>query len=249
MARKVPACNRGACAIDFLMERDEHKMQTYRYIALAALIILSIFFWHSIVLMPVKLFVVFLHELSHAMAAIMTGGSVERIEINQSMGGLAVTRGGWGWLVVSSGYVGSMLLGALILLASVQKRGPRVLAGSIGVLVLVVTALFIRNAFGIIFGALFGLAMLLAARRLHEDWLTVTLQYLGAMSCLYALVDVKEDLLTLEHRVTDASIMASATGIPAIVWGISWSLLALLVFVVVLRMIWRKHKAEGNNAP
>lgn len=164
---------------------------------------------------------------------------MERIEIDPNIGGLAITRGGWEWLVVSSGYVGSMAFGSLILLGSVRKGGVRFLAAVIAVVVLLVTLLFVRNMFGVVFGVLFGLALLAAARKLPDSWIPLVVQYLGAMSCLYALVDVQEDLLTLEHRLTDASIMAAATGIPAIIWGIAWSLLSLTVFLLTLRSLWR----------
>lgn len=221
------------------MARTDHMPPLYRNLLLLLLVVLSLAFWNSILLTPIKLFVVLLHELSHALAAIVTGGSVEYIEIDARIGGLAVTRGGWTWLVVSSGYLGSMLLGSGILLASVRTRGARMLSAGIGVVVLTITAVFVRNGFGLLFGALFGAAMLAAARFLPSPWLPMLMQYLGTISCLYALVDVQEDLLTFEHRMTDASIMASHTGIPALVWGVLWSILALLVLLLTLRIVWR----------
>ena len=42
------------------------------------------------------------------------------------------------------------------------------------------------------------------------------------------MIDVKEDLLTLQPRLTDAAILSSMTGIPAIVWG-------LLIAVLLVR--------------
>ncbi|GEM_PF-5819162 len=137
------------------------------------LLVLSILFWSSPVLYPVKLFVVLLHELSHALAALLTGGSVERITIDSRIGGMAVTRGGWLWVVVSSGYLGSMLLGGAIFLLSLRARMSVMLAAVTGVIVLLVTLLFVRNSFGVIFGIVFGGALLAAARWLSERWLRV----------------------------------------------------------------------------
>jgi len=229
------------------MARTDHMPPLYRNLLLLLLVVLSLAFWNSILLTPIKLFVVLLHELSHALAAMVTGGSVEHIEIDPRIGGLAVTRGGWTWLVVSSGYIGSMVLGSGILLASVRARSARVLSAGIGVAVLAITAVFVRNGFGLLFGALFGVGMLAAARFLRPPWLPLLMQYLGTISCLYALVDVQEDLLTFENRVTDASIMASHTGIPALVWGVLWSILALLVLLLTLRSVWRASAASATH--
>lgn len=220
----------------------------YRNAALILLVLLSLVFWNSVVITPVKLFVVLLHELSHALAAILTGGSVERIEIDPRIGGLAVTRGGWSWVVVSSGYIGSMILGSMILITSVRSSRTRLLTAGIGVVVLLITALFVRNAFGMFFGVMFGAALIAAAKYLPRVWLPLLVQYLGTMSCLYALVDVQEDLLTLEHRLTDASIMAASTGIPAIVWGILWSVVSLVVFIFTIRIVWKRAKQLEKHA-
>lgn len=219
-----------------------------RLFVLIGVLLLSIFFWHSILLYPVKLFVVLLHELSHAAAALLTGGSVVEIQIDSRIGGLALTQGGWPFIIVSSGYLGSMLFGGAILLLALRERFVPALAAAIGVLMLLVTVLFVRNSFGLIFGLLFGVALLAAARWLAVRHLALLMQYLGAMSCLYALVDVKEDLLTFEDRLTDASILAVMTGIPAIVWGVLWSAISLAVFFLVLRAALRRATAAAPSS-
>lgn len=199
------------------------------------LVLASVFFWDTIFLYPVKLFVVLMHEISHGVAALVTGGSIERIEIDERIGGVCRTLGGWSFAIASAGYLGSMALGSLIFLAALRQRIAKPLGAFIGVAVLAVTTLFVRNLFGIVFGVLFGAGMIAGVRYFPRNGLQMILQYLGAVSCLYALIDIKEDLLTLEHRTTDAALLASMTGIPALVWGILWSVLALGVFVLMLR--------------
>jgi hypothetical protein len=144
-----------------------------------------------------------------------------------------------------------MLLGGAILLLAMRRRAVPVLAAAIAVLVLLVTLLFVRNGFGLIFGLLFGAGLLAAARWLPSAWLEIAVLYLGGMSSLYALVDVKEDLLTLEPRLTDASILAGMTGIPAIVWGLLWSALSLAVFILIMRAALRRaassHQSSNNG--
>ncbi|MBR9976735.1 MAG: M50 family metallopeptidase [Bacteroidetes bacterium] len=218
-----------------------------RLMILTGLLLLSLFFWHSVALYPVKLFVVLLHELSHALAALLTGGSIVEIQIDSRIGGMALTRGGWPFVIVSAGYVGSMLFGGIILLLSLRDRMVPVLTIVIGALVLLITLLFVRNAFGLMFGVAFAAALFAAVRWLPTNWLSLLVQYLGAMSCLYALIDVARDLLTFEDRLTDAAILAGMTGIPAIVWGVLWSTLSLLVFILIMRLALRAAAAKRHS--
>ncbi|CAI7817377.1 unnamed protein product, partial [Closterium sp. NIES-54] len=66
-----------------------------------ALIILAL--WRTIVLMPFKLISVYLHEIGHASACVMTGGKVEGIEVHMDEGGVTRTRGGWQWCILPAG--------------------------------------------------------------------------------------------------------------------------------------------------
>jgi hypothetical protein len=178
--------------------------------------------WWSPVIYPLKLFVVLLHETSHALMALATGGRVDRLIITADQGGICYCPGGNAFLTLSAGYLGSLLWGALILvLARARKPEPRDTTTAIGVLVLALTALFVRNAFGILFGALFGAGMVAlrgAGRTVHVLALTA----LGLTSCLYALLDIKSDVLDRPHLPSDAHMLAQLTGVPTVFWGILW---------------------------
>jgi hypothetical protein len=178
--------------------------------------------WWSPVIYPLKLFVVLLHETSHALMALATGGRVDRLIITADQGGICYCPGGNAFLTLSAGYLGSLLWGALILvLARARKPEPRDTTTAIGVLVLTLTALFVRNAFGVLFGALFGAGMVAlrgAGRTVHVLALTA----LGLTSCLYALLDIKSDVLDRPHLPSDAHMLAQLTGVPTVVWGILW---------------------------
>lgn len=215
-----------------------------RLLAAAGLFFLSLLLWNTILLAPVKLFVVLLHELSHGLAALATGGGIERIDIDPRIGGSCLTSGGWPFVVVSSGYIGSLLLGGALLLAARHAKASRILAYAIAVVVLLVTLLFVRNAFGLIFGVLFSGGMFALARFLPEQYLEIALLWLGGVSVLYAVIDTAGDLLTLSPRLTDAAILASMTGVPAIVWGLLWSAVSVLVLVLVLRAAWKDGQTK-----
>ena len=86
-------------------------------IAVAALLL-----WDTFVVYPFRLFVVFLHEISHGIAAVLTGGSIVRIGLSFDEGGVCLTRGGWRLLILNSGYLGSLLWGALFLLLGTWQQ-------------------------------------------------------------------------------------------------------------------------------
>jgi hypothetical protein len=178
--------------------------------------------WWSPVIYPLKLFVVLLHETSHALMALATGGRVDRLIITADQGGICYCPGGNAFLTLSAGYLGSLLWGALILiLARAHRPAPRNTTTAMGVAVLALTALFVRNAFGVLFGALFG-AALVALRGAGRTVHVLVLTALGLTSCLYALLDIKSDVLDRPHLPSDAFMLAQMTGIPTAVWGVLW---------------------------
>ena len=185
--------------------------------------------WWSPVIYPVKLFVVLLHEVGHAAAAVATGGVVQRIVVTPDQGGVCYCPGGNAFLTLSAGYLGSLVFGGLILLlARARRPAPRDSTTLIGVAVLALTALYVRNAFGILFGALFG-AALIALRGAGRTVHVLALTALGLTSCLYALLDIKSDVLDRPYLESDAHMLAELTGVPTVVWGVLWILLGGVV--------------------
>ncbi len=197
--------------------------------------------WDTAIVYPLKIFVVLLHEVSHGMAAMATGGSVERILLNVHEGGAAVTRGGNPFLTLSAGYLGSLLWGVLFVLLGFSRwLKARWIVGAVGGAVLLITVFFVRSLFGIVFGLAFGGALLAAARYLGPRWNRNLLLALGLTSCLYAVLDIKSDILDRPHLRSDAAMLAEMTGIPTAVWGFLWIGIALLVSAWLLRWVARR---------
>jgi hypothetical protein len=186
--------------------------------------------WNTPVVYPLKIFVVLLHEVSHGVMALATGGTIEKIVITANQGGLCQCEGGSTFLVLSAGYLGSLLWGAAILWAA-RGRGaiPQIAAAVIGAVVIGVTLLYVRNFFGLVFGVAFGGILIVAARQLPVEGNAALLTALGLTSCLYAILDIKSDILERPQAMSDARMLAEATGVPTLFWGILWIALALFV--------------------
>ena len=108
-----------------------------------------------------------LHEISHGIASLSTGGTIEKIVLDPYQGGACHCGGGNAFLTLSAGYLGSLFWGVVLLgLAGTKRVSNRALLTVVGGLVVLLTALYVRNGFGLLFGLGFGTALVLAGRRL-----------------------------------------------------------------------------------
>jgi hypothetical protein len=82
-------------------------------------------------LYPLRLLVTMYHEAGHALAALATGGDVSQFVVRPDASGVVFSRGGYRPLVISAGYVGTALLGALLV---VFARTPDLVRGTLFVL-------------------------------------------------------------------------------------------------------------------
>lgn len=194
-------------------------------------------FWSTLFVWPLRVFVVLLHEVSHGLAAVATGGRIVSIELSPAEGGLCTTAGGWAFVIVSAGYLGSALWGALFLVLGVRGR-PRThkaLAALLGVALVVLTLVWVRSAFGFVYGLAAGVLLLGVARWLPDGASSFVLRLLGVTSLLYAPWDITSDLILRSVPASDASALARMTGIPALAWGVLWLGASVAVAFLALR--------------
>ena len=196
------------------------------------------FLWGTPIVYPLKIFVVLLHEISHAMASVATGGGIEKITLNPAEGGACYCFGGNAFITLSAGYLGSLLWGAAMFSAArSDKVKTNWVNGFIGVMVMVLTIFFVRTGFGIVFGLAFGLTMVVISKQMGGAVNRGLLLTLGLTSALYAILDIKSDVLDRPEAVSDARMLADLTGIPTPVWGIIWTSIAIIF------SLWLLHRA------
>lgn len=222
------------------MTPDQHSSATRRKLTFlagfAAYFAAVWFLWDTAVVYPLKIFVVMLHEISHGIAAVATGGTIERIVLDPAEGGACYCGGGNAFLTLSAGYLGSLFWGVVLLAATDAKRiSNRFLIFAVGALVVLLTALYVRNGFGFVFGLAFGTVLMIAGRKLGAGVSRVILTALGLTSCLYAILDIKSDILDRPHLESDAAMLAELTGIPTMTWGVLWISIAIIVSALVFR--------------
>lgn len=202
---------------------------------LIALGVIVALLWSTPVLVPLKILVVFLHELSHALAAWATGGSVEGMTLSVLQGGTTLTRGGSGFWIISAGYLGSLLLGVLLFLLALRSAWDRWVLAALGVVLLAVAAVYMREVFSFVFCLAGGALMLAVARFLPHAASDMALRVIGLTSMMYAPLDILDDTLRRSHLHSDAVMLAEELGGTGQIWGTLWLAISVAVVVLCLR--------------
>lgn len=170
--------------------------------------VVALVLWDTVFVYPLKILVVLFHELSHGLAAVVSGGSIESIELSVEQGGVCYTRGGSSFLILNAGYLGSLVIGAAFLVVGARTRHDRVVVGALGLVLLAVTVVYVRSRFGFLYGLSAGALLLLVAAKLPNAVSDIILSVIGVVSCLYAVWDIGSDVLFRHIPGSDAYRLA-----------------------------------------
>ncbi|MCC4832905.1 M50 family metallopeptidase [Shewanella sp. 10N.7] len=187
-----------------------------------------------IISIPFKWFESYFHEISHGIAAIITGGMVNQIQLFPNGAGLCFTQGGFAPLITFSGYFGAALWGYLIFLLATWRAGIRFTLGLLGLTVVASIVFWARDILTI--GILISLAMflLLPLKFDHSAWLNSLLRILGLMIVLNAMTS--PTVLFGLSTQGDAAKLSQLTWLPSWLWVIMW----LVFSCFMLWMCWRR---------
>lgn len=221
------------------MRRLSHR----RLAALLVILALALWQWEAPWLFPLKVLMTLIHEFGHGLAALLTGGSIDRITVEPGLGGLCYTRGGWRWVILPAGYLGSMAAGCGMILVSSRTRLDRYLSLTMGAAILAATVLFVRSRVGFGYGLLTGAALASAGWWLSEELNDFLLCFLGTMSCLSAVFGLKY-LATYSGNNDALMFSAEIFPLPALVWAVLWAMLAVVCWAWTLRLA-----VDGAQAP
>ncbi len=200
--------------------------KNFEIFILSIVLLITILFWNSIIIFPIKLLVIFLHEISHALAVIFTGGNVISFDIFLDLSGGVVSENGNEFFIASAGYLGSLIFGLLIFISPNGKL--RVIIPTIlSALIILFTANFLKD--GITIAYLFGFAVLffVSPKYFNKQLNNWIMKIIGLIASIYIVLDIKEDLLTLVYRETDTQKLEMITNVPAIFWGLLWFVITI----------------------
>lgn len=220
---------------------------------------LSVLLWFipyaEVLTYPFRIFVTFIHEGGHAIAALLTGNSVDSLSVAMNASGETyTTQGGLisQVLISSSGYIGSMAFGALLLVLIRKAIAARIVLVSCAALIFGLTMIyglfkpiFTLNAwsgipFTLFAGTLISLGLVLIAKFASAKVATFFVSFLAVQCVLNAIFDLKTVFFLSAPYApvvpTDAVNMAQATSIPAIFWAALWIAVALGILWFAMRL-------------
>jgi hypothetical protein len=214
---------------------------------------------------PLQLFATFVHEGSHVLAAVVTGSQVLSLTVSPDTSGVVWSAAN-GWLaqllISSAGYLGTTAFGTLLLVwmryGFSSRLGLYISAGFVGIMTLVFGLLFpiynILSAnvsvgsviFTVLSGAVLTAGLIAIAKFAALKWANFALAFLSVQCLLNAIFSLKTlffiSATTQAH--SDAVNMASATGIPSIIWVFLWIGISILMISVGLRIYVAAQKSS-----
>ncbi|HEY6186273.1 MAG TPA: M50 family metallopeptidase [Pyrinomonadaceae bacterium] len=228
-----------------------------RTLLIATAITLALWFipYAEILTYPFRIFVTFIHEGGHAIAAILTGNSVGSLSVAMNTSGETYTSDG-GLLsdifVSSAGYLGAMAYGALLLVLIRRAVAARIVLLASAAFILLLTTVFGLwkpltsgmwekfSLFTLFAGVVLTIGLVSIARYASARTASFFVSFLAVQCILNALADLKTVFFLSTpfgpSVPTDAVNMANATGVPAIFWAILWIGIALMILTTAMRM-------------
>jgi hypothetical protein len=134
--------------------------------------------------------VIAFHEFGHAITATCTGGRVESISLDPNEGGVTHMRGGISAITLPAGYLGSSLIGALLVFCGFNIVASKVASIVLGVCFLL-TLWWARRDWLTIVTILLAVGLLVACWFIvHAEPLRFVVLFIGVMSSLYSVWDI-----------------------------------------------------------
>lgn len=182
-------------------------------------------------LWPFKMLVIAFHEFGHAITACCTGGRVKSISLDPREGGVTHMVGGISAVTLPAGYLGSSLIGALLIFCGFNIVASKIASIALGVCFLL-TLWWARKDWLTIITILMAVGLLVGCWFIkHAEPLKYVVLFIGVMSSLYSVWDICDDLILRKVNESDASVFAQRYGGSSQCWGVIWSIVSLVFMI------------------
>ncbi|MCI0664860.1 MAG: M50 family metallopeptidase, partial [Acidobacteria bacterium] len=191
----------------------------------------------SLLVYPLRLFVTFIHEGGHALAALFTLGSVRHMIVYPNASGETLTQGGIPLIIASAGYLTSTAYGASLLVLCRNGLNSKPVLFLTAGLILILTAGFSVNTFTLITGIALSAGIILVAIWSSKRVAHFFLSFLAVQCCLNAVLDLNTLFLisATTNSHSDARAMQGMTFIPSTIWAVFWLAISVITLLFALR--------------
>jgi hypothetical protein len=219
---------------------SDHRRRTLLIGALAVGIVLIA--WNvpalDFALYPLRLFVTFVHESGHGLAALLTGGQFRTLAVMADGSGVATTAGGARALILPAGYLGAALFGAGLFALANRVVRVRWVSGALALLLAALTLLYTPFlSTGFLVGLGFAAALGALAWKVNTDVNRLILIVLALLVSLTAFFDltglVANSGIALGAVRNDAAAFSAEVAplIPGALIALCWSVIAVLLLL------------------
>ncbi len=184
---------------------------------------------------PLKWFESYFHEISHGLAAIISGGSVIQIQLFPNGAGLCTTRGGSNFLISFFGYAGAAIWGVIIYwFAAMHQRIAQIFSAIVAILLVMTLLLWVRDLFSFVIMVVLLSVILLKFKLQNLAYFQLFLQLIGATVLLNSL---KSPWYLIDGRALgDGAALAQLTGLPEIIWVCLWFVIGVFGIVTLAKI-------------
>lgn len=213
----------------------------------------------GLVLAPITQFTTMIHELSHAIVCILTGGQVSGLTIvsdGQGHGGITHCLGGNPFLYTQAGYLGTAFFGAFLIFLCQFRGIAKPALGTLGVMFGLATVGLVganvmstgwQGFFSFLWGMVMSGFLVWAGIKWSPSIANLLILFLAVQTALSSVTSLIYLISAawMPGGWSDATNMAQMTGIPALVWAVFWAAVSvgLVGFTVWITYGFKTKKA------
>jgi Peptidase M50B-like len=236
------------------------KRPTSSLRAWAVALVVSLLLWNlpfgGVLLYPFKLLATWMHELSHAVVMEISRVGFDRMVIYEDSSGIAYAAGVSNRFarpyIAAAGYMGTPLVGGVLLVLTSTPRRARWLLIAMGAALAASALVIIQNDFGQRAIGAMALAFLVLGAAAPAQLRMWAMQFVAAQACVHALLDIRVLFRSVQiingkaAAMSDAHTMAAATfgstdRWAVWLWASAWLLWSLAVCFVAVRLAARSE--------
>lgn len=207
------------------------------FVYLYAVYLVAVFLtWETIISKPMRLLATSIHEISHAIACMLTCGDVRAIEVYNNEGGVTKYVGGCRCIIVPAGYLGEAFWGMVFVVMSGGRKTSTAAASGL-IIALLVCLCYSPNRVLVILNLTYAIITLIV---IFIEWFAFTpilafvvLLY-GVFLGTYAIFDIFGHLILRSQPGSDAYALYEESGriFPPRCVGVYWLLIAIVLQIL-----------------